>query len=1076
MSRAGAADARLGAMKKLFAHLNYEATRNPLPAKLPADVQSQLATLPSVVATGADDRSFLIIHVQLASDGLSRTTERAVVGALLKHYPYALFVFSNRDHSRWHLLNVKVARKEVTDENRDAKLRRLYRRISIAPEDRLRTATERVEKLDLATINPELFGLSPLAIQEAHDDAFDVEAVTKQFFQDYKRVFDYVEGAITGLRGPDKRRLFTQRLFNRLMFIAFIQKKEWLKFPGMEENEYLEALWRDYQAKKKDDSNFYTDRLAHLFFRGLNNPSHVDLLATNRGHSAPDSFLQRRIGDVPYLNGGLFEKSDDGTDEADAGIVIPDKAVNAILHELFARFNFTVTESTPLDVEVAVDPEMLGKVFEELVTGRHESGSYYTPKPIVSFMCREALKGFLETNCPKEKAEAVSRFVDEHDASALHDGEAVLEALKAVKCCDPACGSGAYLLGLMHELLELRQTLFKTDRKLDSISSYQRKLEIIQTNVYGVDLDTFAVNIARLRLWLSLAVDFEGGAPPPLPNLDFKIEAGDSLAAPDPSGSGQLQLQKPLVDEFLSLKRRYLLAHGTDKKDLKRQIERLRERIQAWTHKSGALPENAFDWQVEFAEVFIDGGFHIVLANPPYVKSGEIGPEKARLRQVYASAVDGTSDLYCSFYVRGVQLLSQDGTHVFVCSNSWLDVQYGTLLQTWLTRHTSINAIYDSAVERQFSTAEINTIISVMRRVPMRPEDEATFVTYLAPFEVASVDESKQRRRAVRFDELISADAGSDRTARRSSGKWGSRFFRASDISVVVMERARSLLTPLHALADVRPGCYAGINDFFYLTDDVVSEFEIEDRFVMPFIRSSRDVERLRLDGNFDSGLLFYCPLSLDELRRGGFKGALAYIRWGERQVTRQRQKTAAGIPWPEVETVRRRKPGWWAMPEANVKPARNFLLYVIGQRFLSPWSSSPRASDRCFHRVIVPDKLVAPVAVSLNLATTLLMISSQGRVNLGQGAHKFETADAKQLLVFNPTELARRIDVSSAVAALGGHDVLPIAQELELPERRKVDDAVFDELSLSKGERDAVYEAVIGAVTNRNRKAKTIA
>src|SRR5262249_16077140 len=151
------------------------------------------------------------------------------------------------------------------------------------------------------------------------------------------------------------------------------------------------------------------DRLAHLFFRGLNNPSAIDMLATNRGHSTPDSFLQRRIGDVPYLNGGLFEKSDDGTDE-DTDIAVPDMAINAILHELFDSFNFTVTVSTPLDIEVAIDPEMLGKVFEELVTGRHESGCYYTPKPIVSFMCREALKGYLETKCPKEKPEAIARF------------------------------------------------------------------------------------------------------------------------------------------------------------------------------------------------------------------------------------------------------------------------------------------------------------------------------------------------------------------------------------------------------------------------------------------------------------------------------------------------------------------------------------------------------------------------------------------------------------------------------------------------------------------------------------------
>src|SRR5205085_4543228 len=139
------------------------------------------------------------------------------------------------------------------------------------------------------------------------------------------------------------------------------------------------------------------------------------------------------------------------TDDRNPQLFVPDECIDVILNDIFARFNFTVTESTPLDIEVAVDPEMLGRVFEELVTGRHETGSYYTPKPIVSFMCREALKGYLETKCAKESADAIARFVDEHDASGLRDGEAVLEALKTVKCCDHACGSGAYLLGMMHE-------------------------------------------------------------------------------------------------------------------------------------------------------------------------------------------------------------------------------------------------------------------------------------------------------------------------------------------------------------------------------------------------------------------------------------------------------------------------------------------------------------------------------------------------------------------------------------------------------------------------------------------------
>lgn len=151
----------------------------------------------------------------------------------------------------------------------------------------------------------------------------------------------------------------------------------------------------------------------------------------------------------------------------------------------------------------------LGKVFEQLVTGRHESGSYYTPKPVVSFMCREALMRYLETPT-RETPNAIAQFVDEHRPDDLKNAESVLDALKNVSACDPACGSGAYLVGILRELLDLRACLF-ANRQVDQVSIYDRKLELIQKSVYGVDIDHFAVNIARLRLWLSLAVDLAGG-------------------------------------------------------------------------------------------------------------------------------------------------------------------------------------------------------------------------------------------------------------------------------------------------------------------------------------------------------------------------------------------------------------------------------------------------------------------------------------------------------------------------------------------------------------------------------------
>jgi len=572
-------------LKQLFwSELNYERVNQSLSRRGWSDTASKaLADDPILFASGGQDDGFHVIYGRLASDALLLGHERPVVSKLLQDHPYALFIFSDKSRNRWHFLNVKYDEQSTK--------RRLFRRITIGPEERLRTASERISLLDLTSISPDLFGLSPLTIQTAHDSAFDVEAVTKEFYTQYDALFKNVEHLIVGISEPHRRRLFTQRLFNRLMFIAFIQKKRWLKLNGA--TGYLDALWKAYRKDDSPEENFYNNRLKLLFFHGLNTANEVNLVRINRG-----GFLKTLIGEVPYLNGGLFEQDEDDNDPR---IFVPDEAIDLILNKLFSKFNFTVTESTPLDVEVAVDPEMLGRVFEELVTGRHESGSYYTPKPVVSFMCREALNGYL-VSVTGEDDGAVQQFINEHNPEKLNNAERVLAALRSVRICDPACGSGAYLLGMLHELLDLRACLF-TARNLDPISSYNRKLEIIQNNLYGVDIDTFAVNIARLRLWLSLSVEFEGIDPPPLPNLDFKIETGDSLTSPDPSGGLMPDIfRKQQVDNYFKLKADYLKAHGTTKLNLKKEIDKLRKEVAEWAHPNKTY--TGFDWPVEFAEVF----------------------------------------------------------------------------------------------------------------------------------------------------------------------------------------------------------------------------------------------------------------------------------------------------------------------------------------------------------------------------------------------------------------------------------------------------------------------------------------
>jgi hypothetical protein len=375
-------------------------------------------------------------------------------------------------------------------------------------------------------------------------------------------------------------------------------------------------------------------------------------------------------------------------------------------------------------------------------------------------MCREALKGYL-TGKTAVSPETLSRLVDRHDAARLRKGQAgeILAALDDLKAVDPACGSGAYLLGLLHELIEVYQAVYRDKRPGDAPSLYDLKLRIIRRNIYGADIDAAAAEVAKLRLWLSLAV--EAAAPAALPNLDFQIVTGDSLLGP-------------------------VCGPGVS-----------------------PAPRNAIDWPARFTEAFAGGrqGFDVVLANPPYVRKENIDRRaKPRLRILYAEAVTGQSDLFCYFYARGVQLLRPGGMHVFVCSNSWLDSGYGAALQRFLLRNTHIQAVYDSALERQFATADVNTIVSVLRKGPPAEDAVVKFVSLRAPLAEAIARAECRREIAVAQRELWSEGLAAGKRGRSdyAGGKWGGKYLRAPDVYHRVLRRRGAVFCNLGRIAEVQ--------------------------------------------------------------------------------------------------------------------------------------------------------------------------------------------------------------------------------------------------------------------------------
>jgi hypothetical protein len=469
--------------------------------------------------------------------------------------------------------------------------------------------------------------------------AFNIESVTQEFFEQYKNLFLQVRDEVETLLQTDpviateftQKQIdpanFAKKLLGQIVFLYFLQKKGWLGVEpgqpwGSGAKDFLRRLFRRENVQY---DNFFNDVLEPLFYQALAIDRGSEALYELPGCQQPCK--------IPFLNGGLFEPIG-GYDWQTTNILIANATIQNIL-DTFDLYNFTVREDEPLDKEVAVDPEMLGKVFENLleVKDRKSKGAFYTPREIVHYMCQESLINYLDTTIhqvPRGDLERLIRQGEraiENDAVVVQKGSETAtyqfqvpelvrtyaaeidQALADIKICDPAIGSGAFPVGMMQEIVKVRGVL-TTYLPDEGRSAYAFKRHAIQSSIYGVDIDPGAVDIAKLRLWLSLVVDEEDyESIKPLPNLDYKIVCGNSL----------LSVEKNLLNyqvfaELEQRKQEYFEETNPDRKAaLRTTIQGL---IQTITNQS-----EIFDFEVYFSEVFQkQGGFDVVIGNPPYVR------------------------------------------------------------------------------------------------------------------------------------------------------------------------------------------------------------------------------------------------------------------------------------------------------------------------------------------------------------------------------------------------------------------------------------------------------------------------
>jgi len=370
----------------------------------------------------------------------------------------------------------------------------------------------------------------PRHIYEVLRGALSVEKVSKFFFDDYKAVFFQIREFLLKQKFNIKQsHEFSQQLLNRIMFIYFIDKKGWLK----NSPKFMKWFWNRYaegKKKIKTEDQFYEKWLKILFLESFNNR-----------FSHPESLPQEvrdTLSLAPYLNGGLFKRNE----LDDLPVTIPDQFIEGILN-FFEKYNFTIKEDLPLEVEVAVDPQMIGYVYESLanvaeeIYERQDLGIFYTPRIEVDFMCRRSLFEYLFKTTHISKDILYRLLFDEDKTKiekilVLSDFEKLEEALDNLSALDPACGSGAFLVGMLNVLVEIYKVIYKHLKR--DMTDYQLKKRIIGNSLYGVDVMPWAVHSAELRLWLSLMIESdltldELKLYPLLPNLNLKLRVGDSL-------------------------------------------------------------------------------------------------------------------------------------------------------------------------------------------------------------------------------------------------------------------------------------------------------------------------------------------------------------------------------------------------------------------------------------------------------------------------------------------------------------------------------------------------------------------
>lgn len=562
-------------------------------------------------------------------------------------------------------------------------------------------------------------------------DSLDLKSLNESFYKEVTQFFSELKLHLKNapLFNENSASHFVNRLIGRLIFCWFIQKRGLIN----EGKQYLEI------SPEEDSSTYYHNRLESLFFSVLNTP-----------------IEDRLFEDIetPFLNGGLFDPRDE--DHRGKSLLTFPKDY---FHRFFAflnHYNFTTDESTSDYQQVAIDPEMLGKIFENLLAEQREDtgeqarkakGAFYTPREIVDYMCRQSIREYLKGQLSAEEGidEIISSLIDtrEHaydknvrDKIAPYKTK-LSSALDNVKIIDPACGSGAFPMGMLKLLEQLYERI---DVRYEP---HRTKLGVIKNNLFGVDIEPMAIEISRLRAWLSIIVDDDinprlpNKGVEPLPNLDFKFVCANSLIGLDLkpkheqlSLSGNATSDDELINKLKDLRGEWFDPAERSKSQIKKEFEETKDKLLTSLAKDWKGTVNKeeklklVEWD-EFSDrpaIFFDPfwmfglkeAFDIIIANPPYIKEYVNRSAFDGLRD--SPYYQGKMDLWYFFACKSIDLVKDNtGIVTFIAQNNWVTSYGASNTRNKVIADTQILSLIDFGDYKVFA-AGIQTMVMMFKK------------------------------------------------------------------------------------------------------------------------------------------------------------------------------------------------------------------------------------------------------------------------------------------------------------------------------------------------------------------------